>query len=121
MASDDPAAPPVFVIDELVAQPGQGVALRRAYLERYAPGAQRRGMLLVHELVSPPYWLPDGSNRLLFVWTVSGPAGVWAMKHAARQDPDVAAWWNEQAPSLLASRSRSICAAATDLAKLADV
>lgn len=121
MASNEPAPPAVYVIDDLVAQPGQGEALRRAYLEHYVPGAQRRGMQLVHELVSPPYWLPDGSNRLFFVWTVPGPGGAWAMKHAGRQDPAVVAWWTESAPKLLASRSRSICAHPGDLPGLADV
>jgi hypothetical protein len=115
------SAPPVFVIDDLTAKPGQGEALWRAYLERYAPGAARRGMSLVHQLVSPAFWLPDGSNRLLFVWTVSGAGGAWAMKHAGREDPEVTAWWTEQAPQWVASRTRSICAQAPDLAKLADV
>jgi hypothetical protein len=78
-------------------------------------------MKLVHRLVSPAYWLPDGSNRLLFVWTVAGPAGVWAIKHAGRQDPTVEAWWNDRAPELVASRTRSICADPSDLAALADV
>ena len=121
MTREEPTPPPVYVIDDLIARPGQGDALRRAYLDRYAPGARRRGMQLVHELVSPPCWLPDGSNRLLFVWTVPGPGGVWAMKHAGRQDPEVVAWWNEQAPTLLASRSRSICASPDDLSELGDV
>jgi hypothetical protein len=121
MPSDQPAPPAVYVIDDLVAKPGQGEALRRAYLEHYVPGAQRRGMQLVHELVSPPCWLPDGSNRLLFVWTVAGPGGVWAMKHAGRQDSAVVAWWTESAPKLLASRSRSVCAHPDALPGLADV
>jgi hypothetical protein len=115
------APPPVFVIDDLSARPGQGEALQRAYLERYAKGAAQRGMTLVHQWVSPPYWLPDGSNRLLFVWTVPGPAGVWAMMHAGRQDPELVAWWTEEAPRLVATRTRSICAEASDLAGLADV
>jgi hypothetical protein len=116
------AAPPtVFVIDDLTAQPGQGEALRDAYLERYVPDAQRRGMTLVHQLVSPAYWLPDGSNRLLFIWSVPGPAGVWAIKYAGRQDPALAAWWTEEAPRLVASRTRAVCAEAADLAELARV
>ena len=121
MAEEATAAPTVFVIDDLTAKPGQGEALRRAYLERYAPSATRRGMTLVHQLVSPPYWLPDGSNRLLFIWTVPGHGGAWAMKHGGRQDPDVVAWWTEEAPRLLATRTRAICANASDLAGLADV
>ena len=115
------APPSVFVIDDLTARPGQGEALQRAYLERYAPGAERSGMTLVHQLVSPPYWLPEGSNRLLFVWTVPGPGGAWAMKHAGRQDPELAAWWTEEAPRLVETRTRAICAESADLAELARV
>ena len=113
--------PTVFVIDDLTAKPGRGEVLLRAYLEGYAPGARERGMTLVHQLVSPAYWLRDGSNRLLFVWAVAGPAGVWRMKHAGRQDPALAAWWSAQAPQLVETRSRAICADAADLARLADV
>ena len=111
----------VFVIDDLVAAPGQGEALLRAYLEQYAPGAKRRGMTLVHQLVSPACWLPDASNRLLFIWTVAGAEGAWAMKYAGRQDPQLAAWRTEQAPRLVSSRTRAICAEASDLAGLGDV
>src|SRR5262249_46742160 len=117
----DPRAPQIFVIDDVTAKPGRGEAFLSAYLEQYAPGAERRGMTLVHRLVSPTYWLPDGSNRLLCVWSVAGPAGVWAMKHAGRQDPAVEAWWSEAARHWIASRSRSICADAGELAALADV
>ena len=119
--SSEPAPPSVFVIDDLTAKPGQGEALQRAYLERYAPGAQQRGMRLLHQWVSPPYWLPDGSNRLLFVWTVPGPGGAWAMKHAGRQDPALEAWWTQEAPRLVAARTRAICAETVDLPELADV
>jgi hypothetical protein len=121
MTQEATTPPTVFVIDDLTAKPGQGEALERAYLERYAPGAARRGMKLVHRLVSPPYWLPDGSNRLLFIWTLPGPGGAWAMKHAGRQDPELVAWWTEEAPRLVAARTRAICAEAADLPELADV
>ena len=110
--------PSVFVIDDLTAKPGQGEALHRAYLERYAPGARQRGMTLLHQWVSPAYWLPDGSNRLVFVWSVPGPGGAWAMKHAGRQDPELAAWWTKEAPRFVAARTRAICSEAGDLASL---
>ena len=111
----------VYVIDDLTAKPGRGEELLRRYLERYAPGARTRGMTLVHQLVSPAYWLPDASNRLLFVWSVEGAAGVWRMKHTGRQDPELAAWWHAEAPELIESRTRSICAEAPALAALANV
>jgi len=121
MSAGSGATPTVFVIDDLVAKPGRGEALLCAYLARYVPGARERGMTLVHQLVSPAYWLPDGSNRLLFVWSVAGPAGVWRMKHSGRQEPELAAWWSEEAPRLVEARTRAICADAADLARLADV
>ena len=121
MAQEAATGPTVYVIDDLTAKPGQGEALRRAYLERYAPGAARRGMTLVHQLVSPAYWLPDGSNRLLFIWSLAGPGGAWAMKHAGRQDPELVAWWTEEVPRLVTSRTRAICAEASALGDLADV
>jgi hypothetical protein len=115
------AAAPVFVIDDLTSKPGCGEALLTAYLERYVPGARTRGMTLVQQLVSPPYWRADAANRLLFVWRVEGAAGAWRMKHMGRQDPTLAAWWSEEAPALLSSRSRAICAEPAALAELADV
>jgi hypothetical protein len=115
------AAPNVFVIDDLTSKPGCGEALLRAYLERYAPGARARGMTLVQQLVSPPYWRPDDGNRLLFVWSVAGPAGAWQMKHMGRQDPDLIAWWCRGAPELVASRTRAICADPAEIPRLADV
>lgn len=121
MSADPGACPLVFVVDDVVAKPGLGEAFLAAYLSRYAPGARARGMTLVHRLVSPAYWLPDGSNRLLFVWTVPGAAGAWAMKHAGRQDAALAAWWHEEAPRWIETRSRSILAEADDLARLGDV
>jgi hypothetical protein len=114
-------APLVFVIDDLLAKPGRGGALLRAYLERYAPGARARGMTLLHQLVSPPYWLQEGSNRLLFVWTVDGPAGAWRMKHTGRQDAELSAWWSREVPELVESRSRAICVDPAEIARLTDV
>lgn len=59
--------PTIFLVDELVAQPGQGEALLQAYRARYVPGAQARGLTLVHQLVSPLLWLSEQSNTLLFL------------------------------------------------------
>ena len=36
----------VFIIDDIVAKPGQGRALLEAYRQDYAPGAKARGMAL---------------------------------------------------------------------------
>lgn len=111
----------VYVVDDVTARPGAGEAFLEAYLQRYAPGAQARGLTLLHRLVSPPVWLHDQSNRLLFVWTAEGSAGVWASKFAGRSDPALAAWWETEAAALIESRTRAVYADPADVGALADV
>ncbi len=121
MADAPPAVPLVYVVDDLLAKPGRGEELLAAYRESYVPGAEARGMTLVHQLVAPAFWLPDGANRLLFVWTVPGATGAWRFKHAGRQDPAIADWWQRECAALIETRSRSILAEAAMLGALADV
>jgi hypothetical protein len=111
-------ADPVFLIDDLTAQPGRGEALLDAYLREYVPGAEARGMTLLHRLVEPAFWLRDRSNRLLFIWTVPTPSDVWAGKRAARGDEAVLAWWNERAAPMILTRRRSMLADAGALEEL---
>ena len=53
------ATPKVYVVDELVAKPGDGRVLLDAYMADYAPGARARGMTLEQVLVSPPLWADE--------------------------------------------------------------
>ncbi|WP_150294695.1 hypothetical protein [Sphingobium estronivorans] len=111
----------IYVIDELVARPGQGKALHDAYMQRYAPGARERGMVLAHRLVEPAMWLPEGVNRLLFIWTQPDVGAVWGAKQRARLDPDVDRWWQEEAPALVETRQRYTLAEAEALGELDNV
>lgn len=110
----------IYVIDEMVAQPGMGRAVIAAYMERYAPGARARGMELDRVLVSPPLWLEDQPNTITISWILRSAAAWWQMTAAGRTDPDVAAWWNE-ADAMLISRRRSFAAADTDVEALCNV
>jgi hypothetical protein len=105
----------IVLIDELVAQPGQGQALLQAYREHYVPGAQRRGLALQHQLVSPPVWLADQSNTLMFLWTLEGGAKAWwAARIGSGRDPQVESWWHEAQP-MLRSRNRRFLGEADDV------
>lgn len=68
----------IYVIDDILAKPGQGQALYDAYMARYVPGAEARGMTLQHRLVEPAMWLPEDSNRLIFIWVQPHAGAVWA-------------------------------------------
>jgi len=116
-----PEAITIYVVDDVQAKPGLGEAFLEAYMNRYAPGARARGLTLVHRLVSPPVWLREQSNRLMFVWTAAGAAGVWASKFAGRTDPELAAWWENEAAPYVESRSRSIFSEPADIGALVDV
>jgi hypothetical protein len=111
----------IYILDRLVAQPGQGEALHRRYLDEYVPVASERGLTLEHRWVSPPMWLEGGqSNTLLFVWSVKGVEGYWGVEARARFDSASGDWWREIEP-MLVSRTRSVMSEASDIASLTDV
>jgi len=110
----------VYVIDELVARPGEAQGLLQDYLERYAPGARARGMALDRVLVSPPLWLADGSNTLTITWTLAGVSQWWQMRAQAGAEPAVAAWWAAVDERVM-SRQRRFMAAPEDVEGLIDV
>lgn len=111
------ATPKVYVVDELVAKPGDGRALLDAYMADYAPGARARGMTLEQVLVSPPLWADDQPNTLTITWSVAGAAGWWAMRLAAGADPGAVAFWKAAAERLV-SRARRFAAAPDDVEAL---
>lgn len=108
----------VFIVDDITTKPGAGEAFLEAYERRYVPGAEARGLTLLHRLVSPPVWLPDQANRLMFIWTAAGAAGAWAAKLAGRPDLLVAEWWQGEAAALIESRTRGVYAKPADIAEL---
>jgi hypothetical protein len=84
----------IFVVDELVAKPGQARTVLELYTNAYAQGARSRGMVLCHSWISPPLVIEGNqSNRLTFVWSVKGIAGWWKMRRGALSDPATSAFW----------------------------
>ena len=111
----------IWIVDDILVRPGQGPAFLKAYREHYVPGAESRGMRLVHSRVEPAMWLDEEPNRLLLIWAVPDVGAVWTSKHVARMSPDVDTFWDEIAPPLIQSRSRSLMAEADQLEALANV
>jgi hypothetical protein len=110
----------VFVIDRVVTRPGCARKFVNAYLAEYTPGARTRGMTLRDVLVSPPIWFEDQSNTVTITWTLSSPQAWWEMTWKGRSDPTLGEWWS-QISELVAERSRSFAAAASDVDWLCDV
>lgn len=112
--------PTIYIVDDIVAAPGKGRELLALYRSAYAPGAIARGMVLEREIVSPPVWLDELSNRLLITWTVPGAGGWWGQAAQSRFDPAVAAFW-AQAQGLITQRARYFGSAEADVEVLSHV
>ncbi|WP_166908693.1 Dabb family protein [Mycobacterium sp. DL440] len=106
----------VFVIDRVVTAPGCAQEFIDAYLAGYAPGARARGMTLRDVLVSPPIWFDDQPNVVTITWVLPSPQAWWEMTWQGRPDPGIAQWWHSIA-DLVVERSRSVAAAAADVAE----
>jgi len=104
----------VFILDEIVVQPGRTAACRQAYAQDYVPAAERRGMRLEGAWQSPPGDYEELPATLYYLWSVDGPAAWWRMRlsrdaHGADERFAKLAWW-QAAEALTLSRKRSVLA-----------
>lgn len=94
----------VYIFDEIVVAQAEVAGLHRAYLDRYAPAARARGMVLEGAWRSPPIELEGRAMTLHFMWSVPDVAGWWGMRlGTARANPELdveiegdeakLAWW----------------------------
>ena len=109
MAASDPGADPVYVIDELVLQPGRLDAFLSAMETRYRPGAEARGQRLVQTLVTPPTATEGVAQSVILIWVLDGVPGFWTMR-SQNSTEEVAAWWDE-CETFVQTRSRRFAAA----------
>lgn len=110
----------IYIEDRVVTAPGKGRAFIEAYRRDYVPSASARGLTLDRMTVSPPLWLDDEPNVVTITWTVAGQANWWKAAIAGRHDPTLAQWWESVRP-LIAERTRSTAANATDIEELCNV
>jgi hypothetical protein len=98
-------APSVTVIDRVLLPAGEA----RNWLDRlraeYAPGACQRGMRL-----ADTWWCYVGPDDIEVTvrWELLDVASFWAMRHAARTDRSLAAWWAET-DAVAVERHRTVC------------
>ncbi len=114
------AAPKIYILDQITAQPGQGEACFNAYMTEYAPGAKTRGMTLEFTWITPAVWLKDQSNILFIAWSVEGAGQWWAMSSQGRRDPKVFGWW-DSTKTVVQSHERHYLSDISSLKALADV
>jgi hypothetical protein len=90
-----PSPDVIHMIDEIELHPGMNPdEFIAAFRARYLPGAQERGMELVHVWITPPEYPPEMGATAILVWALDGVAGFWRMR-SQNAAPEVAAWWKE--------------------------
>lgn len=109
-------AEPIYVLDELELRPGMLAPFREALEAQYLPGAQERGMRLLHVLVTPPVELATGSTSVVLVWQLAGVSGFWALR-SQNGGPEIAEWWRDCEQFVL-SRSRRFAVEADAMPRL---
>ena len=107
---------PVFILDELELRPGMLEPFRAALEAQYLPGAEKRGMRLVHTLVTPPVELETGSTVVVLVWQVDGVPGFWKLR-SQNGGPEIAEWW-QRCDEFVVSRSRRFAVDAAAMPRL---
>ena len=106
----------IFVLDELVLRPGMLAPFRAALESQYMPGAQQRGMRLLHTWVTPPVELEMDGTQVVLVWQLDGVAGFWTMRSQSNS-PEIAEWWRSCEPFVV-SRTRRFAVEANALPRL---
>lgn len=106
----------VYILDELELRPGMLSSFRAALEKQYLPGAEKRGMQLVHTWVTPPVELETGGSRVVLVWRLDGVPGFWAMR-SQNSRPEIAQWW-QTCDEFVVSRTRRFAVEADSMARL---
>ena len=98
-------APSVMVIDRVLLPAREAGSWLDRLRAEYAPGACQRGMRL-----ADTWWCyvdPD-AIEVTVRWELPDVASFWVMRHAARTDRSLAAWWAET-DALAVERHRTVC------------
>jgi hypothetical protein len=95
----------IFVLDEIEVLETQFQRLRDAYMQRYVPSANARGMTLEGAWRSPTIALADRTATFRVLWSVPDVTAWWGMRLGARRanaeldvgidgDEEKSQWWN---------------------------
>jgi hypothetical protein len=95
----------IYVLDEIEVSESQFQRLHDAYLQRYVPNAQARGMTLESAWRSPTIALADRTATFRVLWSVYDVAGWWRMRLGTQRaspeldvgiegDEEKLQWWS---------------------------
>jgi hypothetical protein len=92
----------ILIMDEVEVHAGSAGAFHDAYLQRYAPGAKKRGMTLESSWRTPVADIPERPATLYFIWSVPDSQAWWAMRVGT--DDEKKTWWHSVEDLILRRR-----------------
>ncbi len=104
----------IYILDEIVVQPGRAGEYRRAHAAGYMPGAERRGTRLAGAWQTQPGpVLAELATTLFYLWSVDGVLGWWKQRMSKLPDGsderfEKLAWWQESDGMTLSRRRRML-------------
>ena len=86
----------IYIVDRLVAKPGEGKAVLDDFMANMKPLIEGAGWRFKRATVAPAMWLDTDSNIIEIEWTMGDIVQeAWAYSSGTRYNPEYVQWWTE--------------------------
>ena len=86
----------IYIVDRLVAKPGEGKAVLDDFMTNMKPLIEGAGWRFKRATVAPAMWLDTDSNIIEIEWTMGDIVQeAWAYSSGTRYNPEYVQWWTD--------------------------
>lgn len=86
----------IYIVDRLVAKPGDGKAVLDDFMANMKPLIEGAGWRFKRATVAPAMWLDTDSNIIEIEWTMGDIVQeAWAYSSGTRYNPEYVQWWTD--------------------------
>ncbi|WP_282191834.1 hypothetical protein [Adlercreutzia caecimuris] len=86
----------IYIVDRLVAKPGEGKAVLDDFMANMKPLIEGAGWRFKRATVAPAMWLDTDSNIIEIEWTMADIVQeAWAYSSGTRYNPEYVQWWTD--------------------------
>lgn len=86
----------IYIVDRLVAKPGEGKAVLDDFMANMKPLIEGAGWRFKRATVAPAMWLDTDNNIIEIEWTMGDIVQeAWAYSSGTRYNPEYVQWWTD--------------------------
>ena len=94
----------IYIVDRLVAKPGDGKAVLDDFMANMKPLIEGAGWRFKRATVAPVMWLDTDSNIIEIEWTMGDIVQeAWAYSSGTRYNPEYVQWWATMSDRLVSN------------------